>query len=863
MAQLYSSEVEKRRAAVYRVLFDRRHDLLPELKKATSFEQNEEIAVFMVQVGLTLQAFPRDPSLERRIIEYLQRDDGAAHLTLEMWKYLETHGSSQMLVATMAAMGDAIPPDAQSFIESCLQHQDPDIRAAACEKAIKSGRPTHFAYVLNLITDPDPVVSETAFMVVKEMPVNELAIILDYALGSPDEWVLHNVAPFLPLLINNGLRPVISKFQYHKHPLVSKKAREALKTLDSVPYVSKRDRQKADEEAAAAAASSEPADSAEEATNEEPQLSFKEQMELKRQQKMAEEARKKAEEEAMAAELAKIQPDDLADFENEIASFDAVVTGGETPTVNLSDDNVPDEELFTSNTGFEDEAAMLDQIDPELAEIKIDVEDVNEEISVTASETEQIDAGESSRPAEEPPIENATENGTEKATDNTETVIAEDIVIEEPEFSAEASSQAEPLPAQELPVKNIDDTATPQPVESDQAVESSQESIEALFAEDDALSVKREDPVLDENKVDKTEDTGSQDEDIEVIDLSAGLPETESVSVDTSEMDFEKMQPAVAPVQLSQADSDDATDDMDDIQVEVVDEVAQTNVAEVVKQASPTAANAKEEAGSKISSKVDPAPSVGKTVIPAAAKEIISRYPSFISDPFAALFQPAKHDVMLRNIGATVDNLIAFLNLCYLQSCLFFAPQSDVLAKSIKECIKGHLTGPTALRCLHNFALAMKKTRNNPVFFTFSLAGILSESSDTNPLMMIRELKEFLRDPVMPLEESLPQAVEGLTEILKGVKSILNNNLVMKAPAGAREPFADLSGPEARILAAEKRPALDLPVGEVVLVSRDGTEALGLFPYFKYARKKVVYARPDDKEIAILLDRLEIPQDQL
>ncbi|OGK10254.1 MAG: hypothetical protein A2W80_19400 [Candidatus Riflebacteria bacterium GWC2_50_8] len=251
-----------------------------------------------------------------------------------------------------------------------------------------------------------------------------------------------------------------------------------------------------------------------------------------------------------------------------------------------------------------------------------------------------------------------------------------------------------------------------------------------------------------------------------------------------------------------------------------------------------------------------------RPVLPPEAREIAARYPSFLVDPFVQLFVPASNEARLVQIGQVLDNLTAFLNICYLQSCLFFAPESEVLARSIIECIKGELVGPTALRCLHNFVMSMKQARGNPVFFTFSLAGVLSDTSDSNPLMMMRELKEFLREPVEPLDESVPQAVEGITEILRGVKSIVNNLLVMKAPPGAKEPFADLSGPEARILPLEKRPALDVPVGEVVLISRDGTEALGLFPYFKYSRKKVVFAKPSIAERNILLERLEIPVEE-
>ena len=60
ISRFYSSDVEVKRAAVYRALFDRRHDLLPELKKAIPYEQNERRAVFMMQVVMTIEAFPRD-----------------------------------------------------------------------------------------------------------------------------------------------------------------------------------------------------------------------------------------------------------------------------------------------------------------------------------------------------------------------------------------------------------------------------------------------------------------------------------------------------------------------------------------------------------------------------------------------------------------------------------------------------------------------------------------------------------------------------------------------------------------------------------------------------------------------------------
>jgi len=748
ISRLYSSDEEVKRAAVYRVLFDRRCDLLPELKKAISFEKNEQVAVFMMQVVMTIEAFPRDASMERRILELLDKDGGASALQPSMWKYLCGYGTSAMLVAALGAMGEAIPPDALEFIDACINHPDPEVRAMACEKAIKSGRPTHFAYVLNLITDPDPLVAETAFNVIHSMPVNEMAIVLDYSLGSPDEWVLENVAPFLPNLINNGLRQVISKVQYHKHPLVSRKAREALKALDAIPYLSKKAIEEAEAAKAAAAAAAaatsaagpDAASSQAVAPAAEKGPSFKEQMELKRVQKMEEERRRKEEEEAMAKELAAVKPEEIADFAGQLAGFDAVASGNVAAMA--GEDGLPAGEVaFVENQNFENETAVLDAID-ENAIIE-----------------------------EPPPTEVPDELDLTAASETPEPVIVE---IHDGELDLEGIGQLIKAPASVKPAVSPVSSPTIAPVSS----------------------------------------------------------------------------PTIAPV-LSPTIASVAAP-------RVASPVASSAVVSSPVVASPVAAVLRPAA--KHPAADSPAAEVSRpgAAVPGPAREIITRYPSFLADPFAMLFRQAKPDMQLKIINQTADNLIAFLNLCFLQSCMYYAQESDVLARSIKECLKGQLVGPTALRCLHNFALAMKAARGSPVFFTFSLAGILTDSSDTNPLMMLRELKEFLRDPVQPLEENLPQAIEGLTEILRGVKSILNNLLVMKAPPGAKEPFADLSGPEAKILTADKRPGLDLPVGEVILISRDGSEAFGLFPFFKYAKKKVVFARPDEREMAIIYERLEI-----
>ena len=171
ISRLYSSNEYNKKEAIYRILFDRRTDLVPELKKAVKYEKNETIAVFMVQVCLTLTNFPRDATMERRIIEILQYEEGGKvnDITPTMWEYLENCATSQMIIAILASMGNSIPANSYDFIEMCLTHPDPEVRAMVCEKAIKSGRPSHFAYVLNLVADKDPIVSQTAFLSIRTL----------------------------------------------------------------------------------------------------------------------------------------------------------------------------------------------------------------------------------------------------------------------------------------------------------------------------------------------------------------------------------------------------------------------------------------------------------------------------------------------------------------------------------------------------------------------------------------------------------------------------------------------------------------------------------------------------------------------
>jgi len=810
ISRLYSTEAEVRKEAVYRILFDRMHELIPELKQAAFYEQNEDIALLIAQVAMTLEAFPRDSSIERLILEDMSRESGLNEMPKKMWDYLALHGNSQMLIAIMGAMNETIPPQAQDFMESCLNHGDPEIRAMACGIAINSGRPTHFAHVLNMITDPDPMVSEAAFKVVRNLPPSQMVIILDYALGSPDEWVLQNVAPFLPLLINNDLRKVIAKVQYHQHPLVSKKAREALKQLDSVPFVSKRAKDKQGEEDEAKVGESG------ETSDGEDFRSFKKEMEEKRRKHMEEERLKREEKERIDAEIAGTSEDEIEDLAGELEHFEDEISetsGHDVEPV------VEDDEPLIENLDFENEKAVLEEVD-ESAEL----EQVAEELEKTVVDVEE--------PTSELEIK------AEPASDKEDPVIDFDRVQQEIEQELKAKGKSE---LEEVSSAKIASDSN-EIGKEDSLTESANLSEKIKAQEIVEFKESTPDPLI--ISVDDTEP------EVEEIDDSIENLTVEEVSIEIEIEDENASEPGEKDFR-QQAKEKPLTE------VKAAGQTVQSSINRETSQ--PSAAKPLPKAAAKPVKKELPIPEGAIKIAPIpAAQTIVSRYPSFISDPFAELFRPGLPENHLKNLQLAADNLIAYLNICFIQSCLFFAPASEVLTRSVKECLKGHLVGPTALRCLHNFALAMKQSRENPVFFTFSLANILTESSDTNPVMMLRELKEYLKEPIEPLEESLPQAIEGLAEILRGVKSILNNLIVMRAPKGAKEPFADLSGPLAQVLAVEKRPAIELPPSEAVVLSRDGTEAFGLYPYFKYAHRKIAYATPSPSEFKVLLERLEI-----
>lgn len=829
ISRLYSSNEYNKREAIYRILFDRRTDLVPELKKAVKYEKNETIAVFMVQVCLTLTNFPRDASMERRIIEILQYEEGGKvnDITPTMWEYLENCATSQMIIAILASMGNSIPANSYDFIEMCLTHPDPEVRAMVCEKAIKSGRPSHFAYVLNLVADKDPIVSQTAFLSIKNLPEAELAIILDYALGSPDEWVLKTVAPFLPNLITNSLRSVIAKVQYHSNQLVAHKAREALKVLDAIPYITKRSMKDHDE---AEKRKEEEKEKKEEYVIENgKKVSLKDQLEQKRKEQEEKDRAIKEANDALDRELAEIKDSDMADFAKSIDNYDSVLPEEEGLTIDDSDE-LPEEKTFTENTDFSLEADALAEIDENTAEKAVS--------DIVTDEKAFLDA-----------IDSVKKQDEESAKHK-----------EEINFAAEAEKAIEE-PAQEI------------------------------IKQEEVPEVKAENPPKPESDTENSvvepvpENNNTSQLSLDLSNEPAANQQTDSLSLDLENsaqfLDAEGLDLGIVP-QNQESSSEDPLNiseselnldlDMPEINVENIDLTAidLSSEAQEVNKPTPkpepkTPVNPQKAPVSPIpskqqntSAKSSPKPAVSKVFVPASAKEIFEKYPSFIVDPLLEVYKASTDEARLKAIDQVLNNLTGFLNICFLQSAMYFAQESDMLTKSIKDCIKGNLIGPSAIRCLHNFVLAMKAVRGNNIFFTFPLSKVMSSSDETNPLMLMRELKEFLKEPEEPLNESVPQAIEGLLEILRGVRYITSNTLVMRAPQGAKLPYADLSGPTAKPLDKDKRPSMDLPVGEVILISTDGSEAFGMFPFFKYSKKKVIFTIPTSEELATFYERLEI-----
>jgi len=257
---------------------------------------------------------------------------------------------------------------------------------------------------------------------------------------------------------------------------------------------------------------------------------------------------------------------------------------------------------------------------------------------------------------------------------------------------------------------------------------------------------------------------------------------------------------------------------------------------------------------------VQPLPVAGAIALvrPQMVDAILGRYPSFITAPTARFFEPAGAEALMKALQDLLGPLMAFLSFTFMQTYLFYVRRSPKGDQVVKDALKAHFAGPNAMRFLHHLSLLIKDASGDS-FFTIPLAKAMSESSaDTNPLFILREMVEFLQTPPAEAAEGLAQVADALPPLLTAFKGILHNPIVMRLPPGAREPFLNLSGPRSAPLAADERPGLDLPPNEIILLSKDRSEALGLFPYFTFDGQKVVFKAPADSDFKTLLERLEL-----
>lgn len=235
---------------------------------------------------------------------------------------------------------------------------------------------------------------------------------------------------------------------------------------------------------------------------------------------------------------------------------------------------------------------------------------------------------------------------------------------------------------------------------------------------------------------------------------------------------------------------------------------------------------------------------------------ILERYPSFITSPLSRFFTPAGTDSLMETLRSMTEPLIAFLSFTFLQTYLFFGSRTPKGDQAAKDALKAHFVGPTAVRTLHHLSLSVIEVEGDS-FFTIGLARAMSEvPEDENPLFMLRKVAELLQTPLNVASDEIRQVAKMLPALLTPCREILRNPIVLKLPPGAREPYLNLSGPRACPLAAADRPSFDLPSNEIVLLSKDRSEALGLFPYFTFNGQEVIFRIPSDAEFKTLLERL-------
>jgi len=791
-ASLDSPDPVVRKKGLFRIMSERRVDLIGKVKNLALTEKDEEFSVLATQVFLSLENFPPIPEIDKEIENLLPKPEGIKKITPKCWEYLSNAGKKSILLKVLATLENAPLRESLNFLENCLRHVDPEVRAAACKPGASSFDPYLFLNVLVLTCDSDERVSLAAFEALRGLSPSYIEIILDRIIKTKDSSAIKTLGPFLPLFACPETQPFFKKLAEEKpSPLISMKSKEALEKIEKFFKTYK------------------PSAKTEHLFDSVMAEAILETKETKAKSSKA--VSNSQENKPVPAAPPTAPPPQIKSSPTPEAI--------KPPTPAKKSRFVIEEPPSSSQTVSPTPVLQTPSVSSEIASKK----EISPQGLVTAKPPEPSPP---SGVAPMPPSTKSEAQKTERAQPDTA------------KTGAVASPAPVSAPTAEKP---------PAPLTPAQAVSSTPSTPSS--PQIPAASTKSSTPTATSGKTE-----------VSTVSPNVTKPPTpieakESEQKKVTELPSSRQKQPEAPLQASVVAPSSSippkSSEHAPSQEERKPPISQPSKPP---EAAPSTASSPEgPVTQKISSNSFANPKAS------FIDSILSRYPSFISSNLAPLFEnhpPLEH---LKNLKNLVGSMLAFLNFCSLQTYLFYATRVPKVDEIVLECLKAHLLGQTPVRFLHNFSLAVKGVRGNDSFFTFGLAKFITETSDQSPSVVLKELFEFaFGHPEGNLEETLPQAVDALSQILINLKGIIQNRIVFKTSPGAREPFIDLTGPKPVPLAPSDRPGLDLPAGEAVLLSKDRSEALGLFPFFEFDGNGIKYSKPDKAKFDMLLERLEL-----
>ncbi|MFZ2959751.1 MAG: hypothetical protein WA705_22960 [Candidatus Ozemobacteraceae bacterium] len=795
LEDLENTNPDIRRKALFSALSERRFELVAAIKNVAIEESDEEIAVLAAQVVLSLQADPPDITRETLFLRRLSEGSGLGAFSAADWEYFSRRAGKALLERIFLSMADNPPFGAAKFLGHALQNPDPEVRALAAGPAAQLAEPVLFAQLLGNVCDPDLTVAQAAYLAIQNLSPMRLVLQVDRAMRSGDEHVISTVAPFLPLLACGVLKPVLLRLSRNPRPDVAQKAFEGLSRIEQpIPQAA-------------------------------PVLSS-----------------------GLASPSPIISPP---------ATTAATATAAVSPPIPAHPSVLGPPTILTSPARLSH--ASVPPPAPVIAAVRVPASSqpvFSPDVPPSLISFESLPLDETQAPA---------------ASESNEDFMPPAFDLEEAarEFPREIAPQpvCAPLPAKPLSVPasvQLTARAVVAPVSASPSFDPDappdfSHILAPVRVQAPALkSIPASIPVaiptppavpsfpVPNSPLPQTAPPPQQPQAVQAPPSFKASQPSQTVQAPPSFKASQQSQPVQAPQssqrsQPSQPIQPPQPTSVPAFTLPQVEEPAFDLPGEIeaVGPSSDMATGHSFPKGAMVDS-------------------ILERYPSFIGRPFSGLFKPASPEDHLRNVRDTLESLLAYLNFTFVQAYLFYSPKLPKTDQVVQDVLKAHLLGPIAVRHLHHLALAIREVAGNDRFFPFTLARLITESSERNPLFVVKEMYELVLSPPENLEEVLEETVSALGSVLADFKGILSNRLVMRMSPGAREPFLDLSGPRAVPLAPGYRPDLDLPPNEPIVLSSDRAEALGLFPYFTFDGNGLVFGIPASEDVSTLLERLSI-----